>query len=112
MQALEAEGVPYEVFDRVAVEPTDKSWEDAIAWSRNNDISHFLAVGGGSVIDTAKAANLFTVYKDAELYDFINAPVGKGNTFLCCAYSLLNRCRSSDYSDSSTTGCHSCQSCL
>lgn len=29
-------------------------------------------------MDTAKAANLFTVYKDADLYDFINAPVGKG----------------------------------
>jgi hydroxyacid-oxoacid transhydrogenase len=30
------------------------------------------------VIDTAKAANLFSVYKDADLMDFINAPVGKG----------------------------------
>jgi len=29
-------------------------------------------------MDTAKAANLFTVYRDADLYDFINAPVGKG----------------------------------
>jgi len=29
-------------------------------------------------MDTAKAANLFTVYKDADLFDFINAPVGKG----------------------------------
>jgi hydroxyacid-oxoacid transhydrogenase len=37
-----------------------------------------LAVGGGSVIDTAKTANLFTVYKDADLMDFVNAPVGKG----------------------------------
>ncbi|CAG7848824.1 Hydroxyacid-oxoacid transhydrogenase, mitochondrial Short=HOT; AltName: Full=Alcohol dehydrogenase iron-containing protein 1; Short=ADHFe1; Flags: Precursor [Serendipita indica DSM 11827] len=78
VQALEAEGVPYEVFDNVAVEPTDKSWLEAIDWSRKHDFSHFLAVGGGSVIDTAKAANLFTVYKDADLYDFINAPVGKG----------------------------------
>ncbi|KAG8856630.1 hypothetical protein FRB91_000528 [Serendipita sp. 411] len=78
VQALEAEGVPYEVFDRVAVEPTDKSWLDAIDWSRKHDFTHFLAVGGGSVIDTAKAANLFTVYRDADLYDFINAPIGKG----------------------------------
>jgi len=88
VQALEAEGVPYEVFDRVAVEPTDKSWQDAILWSRKHDISHFLAVGGGSVIDTAKAANLFTVYKDAELFDFINAPIGKG-TCLVSPYSYL-----------------------
>jgi hydroxyacid-oxoacid transhydrogenase len=29
-------------------------------------------------MDTAKAANLFTVYREADLYDFINAPVGKG----------------------------------
>ncbi|KAH8106149.1 alcohol dehydrogenase [Cristinia sonorae] len=68
----------FEVYDRVVTEPTEASWRDAIAWARKHDISHFLAVGGGSVMDTAKAANLFTVYKDADLFDFINAPVGKG----------------------------------
>ncbi|KAI0278840.1 iron-containing alcohol dehydrogenase 1 [Russula aff. rugulosa BPL654] len=68
----------FEIFDRVVTEPTEESWREAIAWSRQHDFSHFLAVGGGSVIDTAKAANLFTVYKDADLYDFINAPIGKG----------------------------------
>lgn len=36
------------------------------------------SVGGGSVIDTAKTSNLFSVYGDADLMDFINAPVGKG----------------------------------
>lgn len=36
------------------------------------------SVGGGSVIDTAKAANLFTVKKEASLFDYINAPIGKG----------------------------------
>ena len=44
----------------------------------NTKLNFECSVGGGSVMDTAKAANLFTVYKDAELYDFINAPVGKG----------------------------------
>ncbi|KAF8592140.1 iron-containing alcohol dehydrogenase 1 [Ramaria rubella] len=79
IHALESQGdVPYEVYENVSVEPTEASWRDAIAWSRKGDFSHFLAVGGGSVIDTAKAANLFTVYKDADLMDFINAPIGKG----------------------------------
>ncbi|KAH8999034.1 iron-containing alcohol dehydrogenase 1 [Lactarius akahatsu] len=70
--------LPFEIFDRVVTEPTEDSWREAIAWSREHDFSHFLAVGGGSVMDTAKAANLFTVYKEADLYDFINAPIGKG----------------------------------
>ncbi|EED79325.1 predicted protein [Postia placenta Mad-698-R] len=70
--------LPFVVYDRVVAEPTEASWRDAIAWAREQDCSHFLAVGGGSVMDTAKAANLFSVYKDADLFDFINAPVGKG----------------------------------
>ncbi|KIK68170.1 hypothetical protein GYMLUDRAFT_37010 [Collybiopsis luxurians FD-317 M1] len=70
--------LPFEVYDQVLAEPTEDSWRKAISWARERDFSHFLAVGGGSVIDTAKAANLFTVYKDSDLFDFINAPVGKG----------------------------------
>ncbi|KAJ3491424.1 hypothetical protein NLI96_g706 [Meripilus lineatus] len=76
--SLEAQiDLPFEVYDRVVAEPTEASWRDAIQWARTHDCSHFLAVGGGSVIDTAKAANLFTVYKEADLFDFVNAPVGK-----------------------------------
>ncbi|KAM6495887.1 alcohol dehydrogenase [Amanita muscaria] len=79
LAALEAEtDLPFEVYDQVVAEPTEDSWRNAIAWARKHDFSHFLAVGGGSVIDTAKAANLFSVYHDADLFDFINAPVGKG----------------------------------
>ncbi|KAF8195897.1 iron-containing alcohol dehydrogenase-domain containing protein [Mycena galopus ATCC 62051] len=79
LASLESQaGLRFEVISLPAGEPTEESWADAITWSRKHDFSHFLAVGGGSCIDTAKAANLFTVYKDADLLDFINAPIGKG----------------------------------
>ncbi|KAF7760317.1 hypothetical protein Agabi119p4_10993 [Agaricus bisporus var. burnettii] len=71
-------GLPFGVYDKVASEPTEESWRNAINWAREQDFSHLLAVGGGSVMDTAKAVNLFTVYQDADLMDFVNAPIGKG----------------------------------
>ncbi|BGP68027.1 hypothetical protein NBRC10513v2_001348 [Rhodotorula toruloides] len=74
LESLEENGIKYEVFDRVRVEPNQQSWEDAITFAKQHDFSHFLAVGGGSVI----VANLFTCYPDADLFDFINAPIGKG----------------------------------
>lgn len=56
----------------------DHLLQEAIDFSRNSKITHFLAVGGGSSMDTAKAANLFVNYPDADMFDFINAPIGKG----------------------------------
>ncbi|SNX85409.1 probable alcohol dehydrogenase [Melanopsichium pennsylvanicum] len=75
---LEAAGVKYEIFDNVRVEPNEKSWQEAIDFARKNDFSHFLAVGGGSVMDTCKVANLFSCYPEADLLEFVNAPIGRG----------------------------------
>ena len=60
-------------------EPTDSSLMDAIKFVQNSNIKFdgFLAIGGGSVIDTAKVANLFCKHPNYQLLDFINAPVGK-----------------------------------
>lgn len=77
-ESLLREGLNWVLWDKCAVEPTDKSWNEAIEWTRSANITHFLAVGGGSSMDTAKAANLYNTYKEADLYDFINAPIGKG----------------------------------
>ncbi|EIW70764.1 hypothetical protein TREMEDRAFT_68204 [Tremella mesenterica DSM 1558] len=76
--SLMREGLNWVLFDKCAVEPTDKSWQEAINFARSSHITHFLAVGGGSSMDTAKAANLFVNYPESDMYDFINAPIGKG----------------------------------
>ncbi|TAM84062.1 MAG: iron-containing alcohol dehydrogenase, partial [Jatrophihabitans sp.] len=52
-------GVEAVVFDGVHVEPTDASMQAAIEWARaNGPWDAFVAVGGGSSIDTAKAVDL------------------------------------------------------
>lgn len=52
--------------------------KDAIAFAKPYQPDAFLAVGGGSVIDTAKLMNLYTCFPDADFLDFVNAPLGKG----------------------------------
>jgi hydroxyacid-oxoacid transhydrogenase len=75
LEALRVAGVETEVYDRVRIEPTDSSWRDAIACAVGGGYDGFVAVGGGSSIDTAKAANLFASWP-AELLDYVNAPLG------------------------------------
>jgi hydroxyacid-oxoacid transhydrogenase len=76
LESLKKEKVPYELFDRVAVEPTDVSMREAIAFAQKGDFDAFVAVGGGSSMDTAKAANLYSTYP-ADFLDYVNAPIGK-----------------------------------
>jgi len=60
----------------VHVEPTDDSMNKAVEYARaQGDWDGFVAVGGGSAIDTAKAINLLTTYP-GELMDYINKPIG------------------------------------
>ncbi|XP_050555064.1 probable hydroxyacid-oxoacid transhydrogenase, mitochondrial [Spodoptera frugiperda] len=78
LDSLTRNGVNYKVYDKVRVEPTDTSFKDAIAFAKENNFDSFVAVGGGSVMDTCKAANLYSSDPDADFLDYVNAPVGKG----------------------------------
>jgi hydroxyacid-oxoacid transhydrogenase len=70
-------GIEVVTYDRVRVEPTDISFQDAIAFAAAAGIDGIVAVGGGSVIDTAKAVNLYTTYPPADFLDYVNAPIGR-----------------------------------
>lgn len=76
--SIEAEGVEYVFYDQVRVEPTDQSFKDAVAFAVNNKVDSFVALGGGSVMDTAKAANLYSTYPTEDFLLYVNAPIGKG----------------------------------
>jgi hydroxyacid-oxoacid transhydrogenase len=78
VESLERHKIPFTLYDRVRVEPTDESFLDAIAFARDRDLDAFVAVGGGSTIDTAKAVNLYTTYPPADFLDYVNPPIGKG----------------------------------
>ena len=71
-------GIEARVFDGVHVEPTDVSLQTAVDEARGSGPwDAYVAVGGGSAIDTAKAINLLTT-NPGELMDYVNLPVGSG----------------------------------
>ena len=76
LASLRAEGIEPVLFDRVRVEPTDASFREAIAAAGEASVDGYVAVGGGSSIDTAKAANLYTTWP-ADLLAYVNAPIGR-----------------------------------
>lgn len=78
IEGLTRERVEFTIYDGCRVEPKDSSIKHAIAFAKPYQPDAFLAVGGGSVIDTAKLMNLYTCYPDADFLDFVNAPLGKG----------------------------------
>jgi hydroxyacid-oxoacid transhydrogenase len=71
-------GIAAHVFAGSRVEPTDESMQQAIDYARGTGPwDAYVAVGGGSSIDTAKAIDLLMT-NPGELMDYVNVPVGAG----------------------------------
>merc|ERR1719495_536395 len=88
-ESLTANNVNFSVFDNVRVEPTDESFKEAIDFAREGKFDVFVAVGGGSVIDTCKAANLYAADPTADFLDYVNAPIGKGKPVQVKVHPLI-----------------------
>ena len=77
MKALSSEGIDAVLYPRVRVEPTDISLREAIEFATQGRFDGYVAVGGGSSMDTAKVANLYATYP-AEFLTYVNSPIGEG----------------------------------
>jgi hydroxyacid-oxoacid transhydrogenase len=76
-ESMRNAGLKPTIFSGVHVEPTDTSFREAVEFAKDTDWDGFVAVGGGSSIDTAKAVNLLTT-NPGDLMDYVNKPVGGG----------------------------------
>jgi hydroxyacid-oxoacid transhydrogenase len=76
-RALVEAGVDVVVFDEVEVEPNDRSFQHAARFAADGRFDGFVSVGGGSVMDTCKAANLYAS-QPADFMAYVNAPIGGG----------------------------------
>jgi hydroxyacid-oxoacid transhydrogenase len=76
-EIIEAEGIECEVFDRVHVEPTLASLQEAADFATDGGFDGFVGAGGGSSLDTAKVANLVATHP-APVIEYIYPPVGSG----------------------------------
>ena len=76
-ELIEAEGIEVEVWDSSRVEPTADSFQAAADFAAEGGFDGFVAVGGGSSIDTAKVCDLISTHS-GEILDYVNPPIGGG----------------------------------
>jgi hydroxyacid-oxoacid transhydrogenase len=75
--SLRAAGVESVIYDEISVEPTTASFQAAARFASEGKFDGYVSVGGGSVMDTCKAANLYATHP-ADFMSYVNAPIGGG----------------------------------
>lgn len=75
--SLQRAGVDVAVYDEVRIEPSARSFQAAAAFAKEGRFDGYVSVGGGSVMDTCKAALLYATHP-AEFLAYVNKPVGQG----------------------------------
>lgn len=77
LRSLKSAGIEAEVFSDIRIEPDDATVVEAAAFLSQGQFDGVVSVGGGSSIDIAKAAMVYTCYP-ADVTDYFGPPVGAG----------------------------------
>ncbi len=76
-QSLSDNGLDVTVFSDIRIEPDDATIIDGARFLSGGKFDGVISVGGGSVIDTAKASMIYALHP-ADLTDYFAPPVGEG----------------------------------
>jgi len=80
-QQLKLAGVESVVFDKVQTNPLKETDMDGAAFAKENSCDFVLGLGGGSVIDSAKAMAVMAT-NEGDLWDYIGSGTGKGKPII------------------------------
>lgn len=77
LESLRRAKIDAVTYHEIEVEPTDRSFKAAVAFANDGRFDGFISIGGGSTMDTCKAADLYATYP-ADFMAYVNAPIGEG----------------------------------
>ncbi len=78
MDSLRQSGIDCAVFDEITIEADDASVVRGAAFIADGLFDGIVSVGGGSVMDTAKASMLYGLHPVADFLDYFAPPLGAG----------------------------------
>ncbi len=76
-ESIRGQGLQYDIFCDIRIEPDDDTVMRASGFLSQGKFDGVVSVGGGSVMDTAKAAMVYALYP-ASFSDYFGPPVGAG----------------------------------
>ena len=79
---LEIRGIESVLFDKIKSNPSESIMMDGVELARSEGIDFIIGMGGGSVLDSAKAIAAVVPQRSGRIWDFINGGTGGGKALV------------------------------